>query len=135
MFRPASIALCTAAALAAGAVVRAQSGAAPIPAGVPAVVATSHPAWVDDTLEPDGRARISRVVAGSPDIVVLDRGLYAGLRVGSPCLVDRNGTSVAELIVVATQPDCAVALITDQTKGITLQSGDQVRLKTITHVI
>jgi hypothetical protein len=134
MFRTASIVLCSAAALAAGAVVRAQSGTAPLTAPAMAPAAT-HPAWVDDTLEPDGRARISRIEAGTPDLVVLDRGLYSGMRVGASCLVERNSAPVAELIIVATQPNCAVALITDQAKGVTLQSGDAVRLKTITRVI
>ena len=60
MSRSAIVVLYTAAALAAaGVVAHAQTQAASSPAVAPAavVVAASHPSWVDDTLEPDGRAR------------------------------------------------------------------------------
>jgi len=134
MSRLAIVALYTAAAFTAGAVVRAQNGTAS-PAPAAAVAPASHPAWVDDTLEPDGHARVARVVTGSPDVVVLDHGLYAGLRVGAPCLIERNGSTVAEIVVVASQSGHAAALITDEAKDVTLQAGDTVRLKTITNVL
>ena len=130
MFRSAIVTLCTAAALAAGAGLRAQSGTAS-----PAVAPASHPSWVDDTLEPDGHARIARVVTGAPDVVVLDHGLYAGLRVGAPCVVERSGNTVAEIVVVTSQSGQAAALITDQAKDVVLQTGDTVRLKTVTRVL
>jgi hypothetical protein len=132
MFRTAIVALCTAAALAAGVGARAQNATV---ATAAAVAPASHPSWVDDTLEPDGHARIARVVPGSPDVVVLDHGLYAGLRVGAPCLIERNGNTVAEIVVVASQTGQAAALITDEAKDVSLQPGDTVRLKTVTNVL
>ncbi len=124
--------LCAAAALAAGTGLRAQNGTA---SPAPAVAPASHPTWADDTLEPDGHARIARVVPGSPDVVVLDHGLYAGLRIGAPCLVERNGNTVAAIVVVASQSGHAAALITDEVKDVVLQPGDTVRLKTLTRVL
>jgi hypothetical protein len=138
MSRSVIVILHTVAALAvAGVVAHAQTQAvASSPAVAPtAVVVASHPSWVDDTLEPDGRASIASVVSGSPDIVVLDHGLYVGFRVGTPCLVERNGTTVGELVVVASQPSRAAALITSQSASTALQAGDQVRLKTLSHVL
>jgi hypothetical protein len=129
MSRIVIVALCTAAALAAGAGARAQNGT------IAAVAPASHPSWVDDTLEPDGHARISRVVPGSPDVVVLDHGLYAGLRVGAPCIIERNGNTVATIVVVASQTGQAAALITDEAKDVVLQAGDSVRLKTVSSVL
>jgi hypothetical protein len=129
MSRIVIVALCTAAALAAGAGARAQNGT------VAAVAPASHPSWVDDTLEPDGHARIARVVPGSPDVVVLDHGLYAGLRVGAPCIIERNGNTVATIVVVASQTGQAAALITDEAKDVVLQAGDSVRLKTVSSVL
>jgi hypothetical protein len=129
MSRIVIVALCTAAALAAGAGGRAQNGT------IAAVAPASHPSWVDDTLEPDGHARIARVVPGSPDVVVLDHGLYAGLRVGAPCIIERNGNTVATIVVVASQTGQAAALITDEAKDVVLQAGDSVRLKTVSSVL
>jgi hypothetical protein len=129
MSRIVIVALCTAAALAAGAGARAQNGT------IAAVAPASHPSWVDDTLEPDGHARIARVVPGSPDVVVLDHGLYAGLRVGAPCIIERNGNTVATIVVVASQTGQAAALITDEAKDVVLQAGDSVRLKTVSSVL
>jgi hypothetical protein len=99
-----------------------------------AAATPQHPAWVDDTLEPDGRAAIAQVTPGSPDVIVLDRGLYTGLRVGTPCLVERNGVAIADLVVVASEPGRAAALITGLAKDTTLQAGDKVRLKVIARV-
>ena len=134
MSRTAIVALCTVAALAAGVGARAQK-ATVATASAPAVTPASHPSWVDDTLEPDGHARIARVAPGSPDVVVLDNGLYAGLRVGAPCIIERNGNTVAEIIVVASQTGQAAALITDEAKDVVLQAGDSVRLKTVSSVL
>ena len=134
MSRLAIVALCTAAALAAGVGARAQNGTVAT-ATAPAVAPASHPSWVDDTLEPDGHARIARVVPGSPDVVVLDHGLYAGLRVGAPCIIERNGNTVAAIVVVASQTGQAAALITDEAKDVVLQAGDSVRLKTVSSVL
>jgi hypothetical protein len=124
MYRPAILALLASAAFAAAGLAHAQAPAA-----------ASHPAWVDSPVESDGRASITRIIAGAPDVVVLDRGLSAGLRMGAPCLVERNGAPVAEIIIVASQSGRAAALITGQAAGVTLQGGDQVRLKTISRII
>jgi hypothetical protein len=132
MSRSVIVVLHTAAALAAaGLVAHAQTQSV---VSRPAVA--SHPSWVDDTLEPDGRARIASVASGSPDVVVLDHGLYVGFRIGTPCLVERNGATVGELVVVASQPSRGAALITSQSVSSgPLQAGDQVRLKTLSHVL
>jgi hypothetical protein len=98
--------------------------------------APARPSWADEPLEASNRATVARVVPGSADIVVLDGGLYQGIRTGVLCVVERADATdappaiVARLVVVASQPEHSAALITALGANVTLRPGDQVRLET-----
>jgi hypothetical protein len=93
------------------------------------VASADHPAWVDESPGLT-RAHVARVVPGVADVVVLDHGLAQGLRVGTPCLIVRGDQLVGEMMIVASEDQQSAALITTQAKGIAIQPGDDVRLKT-----
>jgi hypothetical protein len=98
---------------------------------------TSHatnpdrPYWVDESLEPSGRARIARIVDGKAYVVLLDGGLYQGFRTGVVCTVQREGAPVAQLIIVASEEHRAAALITAQPNTVIITPGDDVRVSTL----
>jgi hypothetical protein len=97
---------------------------------VPATLALSRPAWLDDDVDPSHIARVASVQPGVADVVVLDGGLYENLRIGTPCLVLHNGTLVGEMVVVASNKEHAAALIIPrQIKGAVVAAGDDVSLK------
>ncbi len=104
------------------------NAAASLPAA-PSALSLSRPAWLDDDLNPHQIARVASVQPGAADVVVLDSGLYEGLRIGTPCLVSHNGTPVGEMVVVASDKAHAAALIVSQAKGAVITAGDDVGLK------
>jgi len=91
----------------------------------PTVTVSNHPAWAEETLEPTNHANVLRVEPGPADVVVLDSGLYHGIRTGMKCIVEHNGESVAEIVIVASEPQKAAGLIT---AGTEVRSGDSVRM-------
>ncbi len=81
----------------------------------------------------EGFASVQKVVAGtSADLVLLDSGMEKNFCTGALCVVERNGDSVAELIIAESDAERAVALITQLNTNQTILTGDSVRLKTIT---
>jgi len=141
MFRYSSSIFCTAAGilLAAGGCLRAENTPAtwhaPLLANGNAKPATNpdRPYWVDESIEPSGHARITRMVEGKAEVVLLDGGLYQGFRTGVVCTVQRNGESVAnvELIIVASEEHRAAALITALSNTVIITPGDEVRVSTL----
>jgi hypothetical protein len=91
----------------------------------------NRPYWVDESLEPSGRASITRIVEGKADVVLLDGGLYQGFRNGVVCNVQRKGLPVAQMIVVASEEHRAAALITAQPNTVIITPGDEVRISTL----
>ena len=81
----------------------------------------------------EGLASVQKVAAGtSADLVLLDSGMEKNFCTGALCVVERNGDSVAELIIAESDAERAVALITQLNTNQTILTGDSVRLKTIT---
>jgi hypothetical protein len=83
-----------------------------------------------ETLEPSNHARVVRVVPGKTDVVVLDGGLYAGLQVGMALQVERFGTPVAKLVVVASEIQRSAALILADESVSAPLAGDDVSIVT-----
>jgi len=103
----------------------------PADATRPARSAT-HPAWVDEPIEPSGRARVATVSEGKADVVLLDGGLYQGFHTGVNCVIQRNEKTVAWLVIVKCETDRSAALITNQLATVTPpMSGDEVRIATM----
>lgn len=81
----------------------------------------------------EGLASVQKVAAGTnADLVLLDSGMEKNFCTGALCVVERNGDSVAELIIAESDAEHAVALITQLNTNQTILTGDSVRLKTIT---
>lgn len=81
----------------------------------------------------EGLALVQEVTAGtSADLVLLDSGMEDNFCTGALCVVEREGSPVAELVVAESERDRAVALITQLNTNQTILAGDSVRLKTIT---
>jgi len=139
MSRRHSSAFCAAAIflLVAGGAVRAEGATtewhAPLLANGSEKPATNpnRPYWVDESIEPSGHARIARMLEGKADVVLLDGGLYQGFRTGVVCTVQREGTPVAQLIIVASEEHRAAALITDQPNSVIIKPGDEVSVSTL----
>jgi hypothetical protein len=107
----------------------------------PVSVTPTRPAWANEPIVVTSRTTVSRVIPGKPaDIIILHDGLSQGFRNGLLCVIERNTSTgtmpVAEVTVVATQPDQCAALITFlATKDNPIQpkdlprEGDLVRLE------
>lgn len=81
----------------------------------------------------EGLASVQRVVAGtSADLVLLNSGMEKNFCTGALCVVERDGESVAELIIAEANAENSVALITQLNTKQTILAGDSVKLKTIT---
>ncbi len=81
----------------------------------------------------DGITAVGDVVSGkSADLVLLNSGYTGNFCTGATCTVERNGITVAELVIAKAIEYCSVALITSIDDEQTLQKGDLVKLKTIT---
>jgi hypothetical protein len=79
-----------------------------------------------------GTARVSALQpAGPADLVVLDAGHSAGLRLGMVCTLRRAGRSIGEILLVELRPTAATALITTLATGETVTPGDQAAVKTV----
>jgi hypothetical protein len=77
-------------------------------------------------------ARISRLQSTlSADLVLIDAGHDAGLRQGMVCAASRDGSTIAEILLVDIRPRASCALILDLKSGATLRSGDSVAVKTV----
>ncbi len=93
-------------------------------AGVPA---SARPAFVEQGLEPSGRATVKTVVEGTfEDFVVLEGGLRAGFRPGMVAVVERGDRSIARLLIAEANDARAVALILELAPQQTIQSEDRV---------
>jgi predicted alpha/beta-hydrolase family hydrolase len=137
MFASRSSVILTAAALvlAAGGWARAQSATTVRPPLLPADAyrpahSATHPDWVDESLEPTSHAHITRITEGTADVALLDGGLYQGFRNGVKCVIQRQGATVASLVVVACQENRAAALITER-ENIIIVPGDEVRVSSM----
>ncbi len=75
------------------------------------------------------------VVATQParttDLVLLDAGYDAGLRVGMVCHVSRGAQSVGDVLLVELRPSAASALILSLTPNQAILSGDRVAFKVL----
>ena len=102
---------------------------------------SKRPAWAGQTLDatghirvetlsPSNHARVVRVVPGKADVVVLDAGLYAGLQVGMSLQVERFGTTVAKLVLVASDVQRSAGLIMADQSFSTPLPGDDVSIVT-----
>ena len=81
----------------------------------------------------DGVAVVGDVVKGkSADLILLDSGYDKNFCTGALCVVKREGIPVAELVIAESEEDCSVALITSLNTKQNVQTGDTVKLKTIT---
>ncbi len=133
--RPSVLFTAAALVLAAGGWAQAQSVAPVRPPLLPADAYRpthnpNHPDWVDESLEPSGRAHIAHITEGQADVVLLDGGLYQGFRNGVDCVIQRKGATVAQLVVVATEDTRCAALITNR-ENIIVVPGDEVRLSSM----
>lgn len=63
------------------------------------------------------------------DLVSVDGGWNAGLRLGMACQVARQGARVAEIILVDVRQDGAVGLIVQLVPGQVMHEGDSVSVK------
>lgn len=63
------------------------------------------------------------------DLVLLGRGLEAGLRQGMVCRVTRGGLEIAEVMLVESRPACSAALIVSLVPGQAIQPGDLASVK------
>lgn len=90
----------------------------------------THPDWVDESLEPSGRAHIAHITQGQADVVLLNGGLYQGFRNGVDCVIQRKGDNVARLVVVACEDNRCAALIT-QRENVIVMPGDEVRVSSM----
>lgn len=73
------------------------------------------------------------VVAVQPsrvaDLVLLGRGLDAGLRQGMVCRVTRGTADIAEILLVEARLQSSAALIVSLAPGQTIQAGDVASVK------
>lgn len=87
------------------------------------------PSW----LRGAGAITVAEVVAVQPgrvaDVVLLNRGLEAGLREGMVCRVDRGAIEVAEVVLVELRPSWASALILTVSPSQSIRMGDAVSVK------
>lgn len=63
------------------------------------------------------------------DLVLVNGGWNAGLRLGMACQVGRQGLRIAELLLVDVQSDAAVGLIVQLAPGQAMRDGDNVSVK------
>lgn len=63
------------------------------------------------------------------DVILLSSGFASGLRQGMNCSVTRQGTPIAELVLVDLRTHAAAALITQLAARETIRPGDQVTVK------
>ncbi len=96
------------------------------------VAAPEVPSFVGETIYSPNRATVASVVPSqSADIILLDGGLEQGLRRGMVCTVDRGIRSIGELIIIESRIDRSAGLILDLAPGLSIQTGDIARIKTI----
>ena len=65
------------------------------------------------------------------DFVLLGAGFSAGLRQGMVCRVSRNGTEVAEILLVELRNRTGAALILQLAPGESIRAGDLATVKTL----
>lgn len=88
------------------------------------------PAFVDAPLRPSGLADVIHLeITPAGDLVVLDNGFDAGLRLGMHCEVWRQGEMMGDIIIVAARTDRSVAVIPDSGQDWSPQTGDTVLAK------
>lgn len=65
------------------------------------------------------------------DLVLLNRGFDAGLRQGMLCRISREGTEIAEVLLVELRPVCSAALIVSVAPKQTIRVGDVASIKVL----
>lgn len=96
----------------------------------PAAADVGTPEFVRQPLQPLGRGTVVRIVTlAQADVVILAQGYDQGFHPGMRCDVLREGALVAELILVETHATRSAGLITDLLAGLTLRTGDTVRIQ------
>src|SRR5688572_20946451 len=78
-------------------------------------------------------AAAASVIAVEPnrvaDLVLLDGGHNAGLRLGMVCRITRGTTAVAEVLLVDLRPGCSAALILSVVPKQSIRAGDVASVK------
>jgi hypothetical protein len=96
-----------------------------------ALAALASPSWAQAA---EGRT-VARVAAVQPsrvaDLVLLDAGFDAGLRLGMVCRVTRGRAEIAELLLVDLRPAHSAALIATVAPRQSIRPGDSVAIKTV----
>ena len=96
------------------------------------LVCAEVPAFVSESIYGSNKVTVSIVDPNlAADLVILNGGLEQGLRLGMVCLVERGMQSVGELVIIESRSNCSAALILDLIDDLTIQSGDNVRIKTL----
>ena len=70
-------------------------------------------------------------VRGLVDLVLLDTGLDGGVRQGMVCLINRESSRVAEVLIVDSRSRYSAALIVNLSTGRTIQVGDSAIFKVL----
>jgi hypothetical protein len=79
-----------------------------------------------------GQARVAAVQpSGVADLILLDAGFDAGLRLGMVCRVTRSGTDIAEVLLVEIRPGHCAALIASVAPQQSIRPGDAVAIKAV----
>lgn len=94
-----------------------------------AVAAPMSVAW---TAEGRSQARVISVQpARAADLIMLDAGFDAGLRMGMVCRVKRGTTEIAEVLLVDIRASHSAALIASNMPRQSIRPGDSVSVKTL----
>ncbi|CAI8317510.1 MAG: Uncharacterised protein [Opitutia bacterium UBA7350] len=98
---------------------------------LPCLGVDGQPSFVKEGLYVANAAPVAEVLAGEKsDLVVIEGGLSQGLRRGMICCIERNNRLVAEVLIIASHPNRAAALILQIARETTIQPGDIARIKT-----
>ena len=67
----------------------------------------------------------------SADIVLINQGYNAGLRQGMVCRLSRDGSEIAEVLLVELRPSCGAALIIKVGASESIHRGDAATIKVL----
>ena len=95
-------------------------------------LAVAGPLSAGHAVEARGLARVAAVQpCRVADLVLLDAGFDAGLRLGMVCRVTRSGTQIAEVLLVELRAGNSAALIASVAPQQSIRPGDTVAIKTL----
>lgn len=98
---------------------------------LPCIASSEQPAFVAEGLYAPNAAPVAEVLTGeAADLVVIKGGLLQGLRRGMICRIERADRTVGEVLIIASRPHRAAALILQIASETTIQAGDIARIKT-----